>query len=473
MSKTSLDTVIRRSLAKSANYTITDTDPDVFLVTTGASNVTLTLPTVADNTGRQLLFVKLDSGAGTIILDGEGAETINGETTLMVCDDQYDAAEVHGSGSAWYVIRKHAIPVWYPWLYRRPITIDNTKVDAALTDFPVRIELDSLFDFTKCQTNGEDIRFDGGGLTKDWKYEIDQWDKTGQKATIWVKVPSVASGADTVFYFYYGNAAASDAQDAANVWDSHYRQVLHLDDDPDTSTVQDSTSGNVDGAKTAAGEPVEVAGQVGKAQSFDGANDIITVDGLVTALASDTIGAITALVRIDTTGHNAQENLFYLSRDVADGNITRLGITLDMRDAEDKLYANAYKDSNIQWDAHTGIDSLESYDGQYLTVTITHDGTNATIYLNGTAATNWTDQTDKTVWFKDVIDAGEVTNPADSANIGVNEQNGGDFGLLSDKVCEFFVSGGTVAAAGRSAAWAKAMYNNFNDSLASLGSEES
>ena len=89
--------------AKSADYTITDDDADVFEITTGATDRTVTLPTLADNTGRIIRIVKADSGSGKVTIDGEGAETIDGETTIDI-DSQYDYALVQAGASSWYLL---------------------------------------------------------------------------------------------------------------------------------------------------------------------------------------------------------------------------------------------------------------------------------------------------------------------------------------------------------------------------------
>lgn len=68
-----------------ADYTILDNDGyTTFLFSTGGSNRTVTLPTAADNTNRLFKFVKIDNGAGSLIIDGEGSETIAGELTQTI-----------------------------------------------------------------------------------------------------------------------------------------------------------------------------------------------------------------------------------------------------------------------------------------------------------------------------------------------------------------------------------------------------
>lgn len=67
----------------SANYTVLDDDGyAVINVTTGASDRTITLPTAAANTNRTIRIRKVDTGAGKLIVDGEGAELVNGLATM-------------------------------------------------------------------------------------------------------------------------------------------------------------------------------------------------------------------------------------------------------------------------------------------------------------------------------------------------------------------------------------------------------
>jgi len=94
----------------SDNYTVTDTDGHrIILMTTGASNRTLTLPTASDNTGRILTVKKSDSGAGKIVLTPEGAETLDGRTdyTLWV---QYDSYTFQSDGANWQLIAQRHAP---------------------------------------------------------------------------------------------------------------------------------------------------------------------------------------------------------------------------------------------------------------------------------------------------------------------------------------------------------------------------
>lgn len=223
---------------------------------------------------------------------------------------------------------------------RKKITIDNTKVDATLTDFPVRVFLDEDADIgASARSDGFDIRFTSSNGTTLLKYEREDFAIATNKATgnFFVKVPSVSSSADTEIYIYYGKSDATDGAiprgvsdweadtaysvgdyikpttlngfyyicttagtsgsteptwnetdggttsdgtvewtTTAQVWDSNFKARYSMKD-LTTSTIEDSTANNNDGDKKAANEPVEADGKIGKGQDFDGTDDYIEI----------------------------------------------------------------------------------------------------------------------------------------------------------------------------------------------------
>lgn len=101
------------TVAKSADYTILDTDGvTVILATAGSSaDITMTLPTAADNTGRIITIKKVDAGTKAVIVDGEGSETIDGALTNVVGNytdstytGQYSFLTICSDGTGWHVI---------------------------------------------------------------------------------------------------------------------------------------------------------------------------------------------------------------------------------------------------------------------------------------------------------------------------------------------------------------------------------
>lgn len=88
-----------------ANYTITPTDNyDTIFVTTGGSDRTITLPSVASGFNRKIFFKKVDSGVGHVIIDTPGAETIDqAAQNHLFAQNSYE--EIQGEGTGWQVLR--------------------------------------------------------------------------------------------------------------------------------------------------------------------------------------------------------------------------------------------------------------------------------------------------------------------------------------------------------------------------------
>ncbi len=153
--------------------------------------------------------------------------------------------------------------------FSRSLTISHTLVPSTQTNFPVLVSLSdtTLKDVGHSghvqNSSGYDIEFFSNvGLTTPLFWEIDKYDAVNGVLIAWVKVPSVSSSVDTIFYIAYGNATISTFQStASSVWDSGYENVYHLRDGSTLSgaestthsrtgtlTVVAATAGQIDGA---------------------------------------------------------------------------------------------------------------------------------------------------------------------------------------------------------------------------------
>ncbi len=169
------------------------------------------------------------------------------------------------------------------WGKRIPVTFDNVGHAENLTNFPVRVVLNSSrITYGDFKANGDDIRFvDADGATV-LQYEIENWD-TASTSNIWVKVPQVNSASSNDFiYMYYNNPAASAAATTTGVWDSNYKGVWHLGQNPAGTAPQmlDSTI-NAKHATTAGSMTADqrVLGQSGFAVNLTG-NDYLSMGAL-------------------------------------------------------------------------------------------------------------------------------------------------------------------------------------------------
>ncbi len=92
---------------KTANFTVDEvasatTNATIFLCDPTSGSITVTLPAAAGSTNRVLFFVKTVA-ANSLILDGNGSETINGATTKTTTG-QYAIYAIACDGSNWFAI---------------------------------------------------------------------------------------------------------------------------------------------------------------------------------------------------------------------------------------------------------------------------------------------------------------------------------------------------------------------------------
>lgn len=189
---------------------------------------------------------------------------------------------------------------------RKKLTVDQTDIDADLTDFPVTVFITADADIgDTANADGFDIRFttsDGSTLCK---YERESWAVAGGQATavFHVKVPAVSGSADTDFYIYYRAADTADGADPTNVWDANYVGVWHLGEGDSTAAnfYQDSTSSNKDGTLVDVdGDTTQAVGKVGNCLDFNGDADSVNTN--LIPFTGDQAFALEAWISLDTVG---------------------------------------------------------------------------------------------------------------------------------------------------------------------------
>ncbi|EMR74688.1 protein of unknown function (DUF2341) [Thermoplasmatales archaeon SCGC AB-540-F20] len=174
-----------------------------------------------------------------------------------------------------FIIQEPVVSWWNTdWMYRKEITINHSKVDADLTNFPVLISLTSdsdLADGSKCQPDGDDIVFTNASGNK-LNHEIELFNDSTGELVAWVNVTSLSSTMDTVLYMYYGNSGCGNQENVAGTWDSSYKMVHHLNEI--SGDHLDSTSFDNDGSPSVTVQGSAV-GMVDGADEFDGIADYV------------------------------------------------------------------------------------------------------------------------------------------------------------------------------------------------------
>ena len=156
------------------------------------------------------------------------------------------------------------MPYLSGYTLRKKLTIDYTKIDATLANFPVRVYLNADTDIgAVSNADGFDIRFTEDDGTTPLKFEINDFVIAGGEATgnFWVKVPSISSSADTDIYIYYRAIDTADGQDVANTWSNGYIAVYHMGE---SGIPQDSLNSYNPTGDTS----LQIAGLIENAQDF-------------------------------------------------------------------------------------------------------------------------------------------------------------------------------------------------------------
>jgi len=225
---------------------------------------------------------------------------------------------ITGSGGSVYSVPWYTNSSWYStsWSYRKSITVDNTKVSADLTNFPVLINLSSDASLAShAKTDGSDIIFTSSDGTTKLERGIERYTTATGELVAWIKIPSLANSTDTVIYMYYGNAAGAETN-STSVWDSNYKIVHHYPNGT-TLSAADSTSNGFTGTISGA---VAGTGKIDGAGSFNGTTDYFTVADnsaldLTTAATIEfwfkrtAAGVQTCIAKFNTTGNQMSYGL--------------------------------------------------------------------------------------------------------------------------------------------------------------------
>jgi len=345
------------------------------------------------------------------------------------------------------------------WAKRVKLTIDNTDIDATLSNFPILLYLGSssgrladniIFIFNEVGANKLKIAVTTADGTTQCYVEVEKWRydsgiPANSKAWLWVKVPSISATVDTDLYLYYDNTKADntayvgdpESTPAMAVWDANFKGVYHLKDKT-TSTVADSGSFDHDGAKLSANNPLEATGKIDKGQDFssDWINLGTTVDFRFT-------GAFTLECWIKMNVINVWEN-FISSQNAQTGN----GYAFQNNGAG-KISLLHY---GLTPSSYTSLGSVVV--ATWYHVVGVYDGSNLRVYING-------------VQDNSVAVTGSLTVSDRPCYLGVLA----DYPPYREWM-NGIIDEGRLSNVARTAAWTKATYETGRDHLLDWGSEE-
>ncbi|MGY3450486.1 DUF2341 domain-containing protein [Bradyrhizobium sp. USDA 4353] len=198
------------------------------------------------------------------------------------------AARLFGAIAALAILSSPARAWWNDdWQLRKKISIDASASGANITDpigtVPMLVRLHSgNFRFSATKEDGSDLRFVAGDDKTPLKHHIEKYDALLGEALVWVSVPSLASGAKTEIWLYYGNKKAVPNADAKGSYDPDFAVVYHFNE-RGTPSLDSTVWGN---NAQSVGQPAEGA-LIGTGLRLDGRTPLMLPSGSSLATVAD------------------------------------------------------------------------------------------------------------------------------------------------------------------------------------------
>jgi hypothetical protein len=374
----------------------------------------------------------LSLSRSTLSLDGliDEVRIINGAKTADWITTEYN--NQNDTNTFYTLGNEESIP--QNWLYRKPITINASKVAGDLTDFPILIQITDTDLKSKARSDGYDIIFTGDDGWTRLDHEIERYNDSTGELVVWIRIPSLSSSFDSIIYMYYGNSAiTSPTQNPMGVWDDNYTGVWHLHDD-----LLDSTLNDQDGINSGS---TDALGMFANGQEFDDTNHVYVPDFSSTIVNS----TLTLSGWVNASTPDGSHDGYFGIRNGEDADFYALrrssGTEMEFR------FRNSTGSSN------TLVPFPQAISNEWHYISFVYDGTEARAYINGIQEGGIGSS------------SGYIINETVDLFIGTDSSNNRLIGII-DEV--------RFSNTHRSLAWIETEYNNQNDtgSFFTVGNEE-
>jgi biopolymer transport protein ExbB len=119
------------------------------------------------------------------------------------------------------------------WTMRKRVTIDTSAAGVPIGEpigkAAVLVRLyDGNFQFMSAKDDGSDVRFVASDDKTLLPYHVERYDPVMYEAFVWVQLPEVKASGQTMFWLYYGNPAATRADDPKGTYDAETALVYHF-----------------------------------------------------------------------------------------------------------------------------------------------------------------------------------------------------------------------------------------------------
>lgn len=185
---------------------------------------------------------------------------------------------------------------WYDtsYPYRVQITVDHTKLDKNVVDFPMYFTNTSGLFAARVQPDGDDFLFVDNKTGTILDYEIEQYNSATGLLRVWIEC-SLNATDDTVIDLYYGNTTTGANSDKTGTWNGGYYFVYHMDDP--VTYQDDSTSNNKDATNYTTS--ISTSGRFGSGSLYNANADRITTNATVSAMTIFTMECWVKFTNVD------------------------------------------------------------------------------------------------------------------------------------------------------------------------------
>ena len=354
------------------------------------------------------------------------------DNTNSIWEDSSGNSCLAGDGGTWYNAS---------WNYRTKLTVDASKVDSDLTDYPLYINLNDLptnFHTNVNQTDARDVRVTKADGTTELPREVVFYDSSTDTGELYVNYTGTLSGTtNTDIYVYYGNSGASDyattdTYGRNNVWDSNYVSVYHFNE---TSGQHIDSTGNHDSSSVTVNQQGADIGKVFKADDYIAGSKIVMNDHDDYSINTTNQLTAEAWVKYDTISASIES----LNKGYGSNYEWSLRVNTD-----GSVIANAFTAAGGDYMlAQSGVSEVTTATWYHLAMTFNFDSPSAEVFKNGVSKATSTST------------SGSYANGSSSFNIGRRADNSRDTDGVIDEV--------RISNTARSDVWLSTQYNNQND----------
>lgn len=134
------------------------------------------------------------------------------------------------------------------WTYRKQVDVAaDSYISSNVTNdhvLPLVLTASNADFWSHVKSDGSDVRIVASDDATELPFHFEKFDYGAQSAIIWFKfTDTFSTGGNNFAYLYYGNAAATDAQNVNGTYPSAYKTVYHLNETADPQ-LDSTSSGN-------------------------------------------------------------------------------------------------------------------------------------------------------------------------------------------------------------------------------------